>query len=167
MTEHPKRTEEEKEKLLKWLRLRLVYSYHTDIYPSRHAHSLYPMEEILFSERFSNSVTVELCNELTKNKSNNNSEILVRCIDGASREVIKYKEFVNKAIIAISNIRMYKEIFFIISVDRSDEIDTLSDLLPDNVIESQVFTAFNPEKVQPSCILIHIKGIGLQTLTCT
>ena len=162
MSDHPKR-KEEYEKLLKWLRSRLVCSYHTDIYPSRQ--SLFPMEKILFSEQYSNSVTTNLYSELTNlrrmSSLDSDSEILVLCIDGASREIIKYKTFVKQAIVTFSNDTMSKEIFFVVSVERSDQIDSLCDLVPANLIDkSQVFTAFNPEKVQPSCILIHIKLDG-------
>ena len=158
-----KKPKEELEKLLKWLRSKLVCSYHTDIYPSRQC--LFPMEKILYSEQYSCSVTADLINELTDLRRrlslDSNTELSILGIDGVNREVLRFKTFLKKAIVTFSNDSLCKEIFFIVSVERSDEIDTLSDLVPANLItRSKVFTAFNPEKVQPSCILMHIKLDG-------
>ena len=163
MSEHSKRNEEY-DKLFKWFQNKLVCSYHTDIYPTRQA--VFPMEKILYSEQYSSSVTTNLESELTNLRRKffpkSDSEILLLCIDGANRKIVQFKAFVKKAIEMFTVYdSMNKEIFFIVSVVKSDQIDTVSDLVPDSLIrKTSVFTAFNPEKVQSSCIIIHVKLDG-------
>lgn len=154
---------DEYEQLLKWLMSRLTFGYHSDIFPSRQ--SVFPVEKVLYAERYSASVATKLYSKLANFRQHVSFETIadlsVITIDGANREVLKYKPFVQKTVETFTNDSRCSEIFFIISVEDTDEINTVRDILPASVVpKSKVYTAYDPERVCPLCILIHINPKG-------
>ena len=163
ISKQPTKTKEEFDKIWRWLMNKIRTSYKIEIFPDRQSHS--SMEKMLFSHEFSAMVTVDLINKLSYLREcihdTNDCSVSVSAIDGADRNVLKYQTLVRKAITTITQDSSCKEMFYILSVEKSDDMHEVSDILPPQLVESaNVYTAFDPQKVRPSCIIIHSKLAG-------
>ena len=163
ISKKPTKTKEEFDKIWRWLMNKLRTSYKIDSYPDRQSQSA--MEKILFSDEFSSIVTADLIDKLSYLREcindTNDCSVSVSAIDGADRNVLKYLTLVRKALTTFTQDSSCKEMFYILSVEKSDDMHEVSDMLPPQLVGSaNVYTAFDPQKVRPSCIVIHSKLAG-------
>lgn len=163
ISKKPSKTKEEFDKIWRWLMNKIRTNYKIDSYPDRQSRSV--MEKILFNYEFSSMVTVDLINELSDLRerlhSTNDCSVSVLAIDGADRNVLKYQTLVGKAITTFTQDSCCKEMFFILSVEKPDDMLEVSDILPSQLVGSaNVYTAFDPQKVRPSGIIIHTNLAG-------
>ena len=158
----PKRQVEELEQLWRWFMSELKTNFQISSYPSKSCAE----QKILFDEASSSEVIKELVNNLSDLQQSlsmkSSSPVGIIAIDGASRKVLKYKAFVQQAIITFTEESHCQEIYFIISIDEADDIRLVQDILPSHPGGLlKIYTAYSPDAVCISCIVIHISETGM------
>ena len=152
------KVEEEYEALWKWLKSRIRTNFEIVICPERNA--TMPEHEMLWSKKFASKIMEQLTSKLLNLKQLSPPSAatctIVWTIDGANRDVLKYKAFVRKIIERGES--KPEEMFFIVSIEENDEIATIRDVVPSQLVRNaRVYSAFNPENARITCFVIHIK----------
>ena len=155
MFSHSRNSELECKKLWNWFKSKLTTNFQFDTCPA---------EEIFLNEKYSSDVSGNVIDKLSTlpycSSLGSNTIFTVLAIDGANRDVVNFKAFVQRAIERFVKNSLSKEIFFLITIEKIDEIQTFTDILPARLVkDARVYSAFSPEEFCLSCIVVDvIKG---------
>ena len=149
-------SETEWKRLWRWFKSKLTSKFQFDTCP---------VEETFLSEKNSSVVAEKIIHKLSSlqqcSSFGSNTALAVLVIDGANRDVVKFKSFVQTVIDRFVANSLSDEIFFLISIDKSDQIQVIDDIMPAHLVnDASVYSAFNPEKACLSCIVLYIKKGG-------
>ena len=152
----PRKAPQELSLLWKWLKNRLKSGFQMD---------LCPVEEVFINEKYSTEVTGKLLDKLSVHPQctsfSSNTSTTVLAINSANRDVVKYDCFVRRLVELLTETSMSKKIYFIIGLDKGDNISSVRDIIPSHLVEeADVYTAFDPEEMYISCILVYVKKGG-------
>ena len=160
----PDRKEEELELLWRWLIGQIRTGFHSVSYPR--LNSACPIEKLLYDDSCSCEVVKELSNNLSdleKTTGNKTGALVdIIAINGVNRQCVKYKHFVRQVINSMTEESDSSQLYFIVSLDQSDDIVQAGDILPDHLSgAASIYSAFNPQTANISCFVVHIDMTGM------
>lgn len=153
MADKPQKSQQEFSLLWKWMKNRVKSGFQIDSCP---------VEEVFINEKYSTEVVGKLVDKLTIHPQctsfSSNTSTAVLAINSANRDVVRYDCFVRRAVERLVETTMCRNIYFIISLHKGDNISSVRDLLPLHLMDdADVYTAFDPEETRVSCILLYVK----------
>ena len=159
----PHRREEELELLWRWFMGEIRTEFHSESYPR--IQTLCPIEKLLYDESCSSEVVKELTNNLSDLQQrlafNSNAPVAIIAVNGVNRQFVKYKYFVRQLIKSMTEESDSNQLYFIVSVDQSDELEQAGEIRPDHLYgAAKMYSAFSPEDHCVSCLVVHITKTG-------
>ena len=157
------RKEEELELLWRWLIGQIRTDFHSESYPR--LGSICAIEKLLYEDSCSSEVVKELTNNLSdleqRSGFSSSAPVGIIAINGVNRQCVKYKYFVRQVIQSMTEELDSGHLYFIVSLDQSDDLIRAGEILPEHLSgDAKIYSAFNPQEVNISCLIVHIDKTG-------